>query len=236
MSLELGRTRGLPYDASQLEKARAEMVSVQLIGNGISDQRVLAAMGQVPRHEFISPEQWDQAYDNHPLPIGYDQTISQPYTVAFMAQALQLRGQEKVLEIGAGSGYGAAVLGVLARELYTVERIPELAQLAVERLSRLGFDKVQVYLGDGTLGLPQEAPFDAIVVTASAQQVPPAYLEQLAEGGRLVIPVGETSFDQVMYRITRRGNHYDYETLGEFSFVPLVGEFGWHMGQSQTVP
>ena len=178
-------------------KLRRYMVENQLASHGIADSRVLDAMGRVPRELFVLPEMRDTAYEDGPLPIGFGQTISQPYTVAFMCEALRLDGTEKVLEIGAGSGYAAAVLSLLTKSVFTIERVPELAEQARSQLVELGYDNVQVITGDGTLGLPAEAPFDAIVVTAGAETLPDTYIQQLRPGGRIVIPIGE-------YRYIRR--------------------------------
>jgi protein-L-isoaspartate(D-aspartate) O-methyltransferase len=203
--------------------ARHNMVVHQLERRGIHDPRVLEAMEWVPREEFVLPELVDLAYDDRALPIGLEQTISQPYTVAFMCQEALLKASDKVLEIGTGSGYGAAVLSLLAREVHTIERIDELFESARERLARLGYENVRVYLDDGTLGLPQEAPFDAIVCTAGAEVLPEAYQQQLADGGRLLIPLGPPAHQQ-MVRLTRRGDDWDRDNLGSFGFVPLVGD------------
>lgn len=203
------------------DRARHMMVTEQLERRGILDPRVLEAMDWVPREEFLPPALIDMAYDDRAVPIDLDQTISQPYTVAFMCQAAQIAAGDKVLEIGTGSGYGAAVLSLLAREVHTVERLRELYQTARERLRRLEYRKVHVHYGDGSLGWPAEAPYDAIVVTAGAKVLPPAYQEQLAEGGRIVMPVGPSSH-QEMVRITLYGGRWQYEKLGRFGFVPLV--------------
>jgi protein-L-isoaspartate(D-aspartate) O-methyltransferase len=201
------------------------MVEIQLRGRDITDERVLEAMLQVPREAFVPDAQQDEAYDDWPLPIGFGQTISQPYTVAFMLQALGLQGTENALEIGTGSGYAAAVLSHLARTVHTIERIPELARQAQARLQSLGYDNVQVHTADGSLGLPQQAPFDAIVVTAGAKSLPESLREQLADGGRIVIPIGQ-SISQTLYRFTRRGDQWQQENLGGFAFVPLIGQQG----------
>jgi protein-L-isoaspartate(D-aspartate) O-methyltransferase len=203
--------------------ARHNMVVEQLARRGIRDPRVLEAMEWVPREQFVPPELIDLAYDDRALPIACEQTISQPYTVAFMCQVARLTADDKVLEIGTGSGYDAAVLSLLAREVHTVERIEELFCTAQERLARLGYKNVRVYLDDGTLGLPTEAPFDAIIVTAGAESLPAAYQQQLADGGRLLIPLGPPSFQQ-MVRLTRHGDEFLREDLGSFGFVPLVHE------------
>lgn len=230
-----GNTFGADANAHAGEDQRADdeladwerrclvMVSEQLQRRGIDNPRVLAAMRQVPRHVFVSAAQVPHAYEDRPLEIGQGQTISQPFTVAFMAQALQLQGPEKVLEIGTGSGYGAAVLAQLAAQVYTVERLPDLAAAAQRRLKELGYQNVQVKHRDGVLGLPEAAPFDAIVVTAGASQLPAAYLSQLSDGGRLVVPIDQDADQQAMYRFHRQGEAHHREFLGNFIFVPLVG-------------
>ncbi len=202
------------------------MVQGQLRYQGIDDPRVLAAMATVPREEFVDKSLCGEAYKDWPLPIGYGQTISQPFTVAYMVQALRLDGSEKVLEIGTGSGYGAAVLSCLAEEVHTVERIAQLGEAAKSRLIRLGYHNVQVHVANGTLGLPEYAPFDAIIVTAGAEELPKPYLDQLAEGGRVVIPIGEPA-SQALFRFTRKGSQLKSENLGCFAFVPLIGQHGW---------
>lgn len=201
---------------------RQEMVKRQLIARGISDTRVLAAISQVPREEFVPEYLRDDAYGDWPLPIGYGQTISQPYTVAFMLQELELTGNEYVLEIGTGSGYAAAVLSLVARNVETVERIEALGVQARERLATLGYDNVRVHIADGSLGLEDLGPFDAIVVTAAAEHLPQAYREQLAEGGRIVIPLGR-SFDQRLYQFRLCDGELHAKQLGAFIFVPLIG-------------
>ena len=214
--------------ATDFAELRRWMVDEQLREHGISDERVLDAMRRVPREEFVPEELRDAAYEDGPLPIGFGQTISQPFTVAFMCQALQLEGTEKVLEIGAGSGYGAAVLSLLASSVFTVERVPGLVNSARARLTRTGYENVNVVAGDGTLGLPDEAPFDAIVVTAGAETLPDAYVRQLRAGGRIVIPLGRSRHSQTMYRFTRIDEQLQVENLGGFAFVPLIGRYGWH--------
>ena len=203
--------------------ARHNMVVQQLERRGIHDSRVLEALEWVRREEFVPVELIDLAYDDRALPIGLEQTISQPYTVAFMCQAAQLTADDKVLEIGTGSGYGAAVLSLLAREVHTIERIEELFEAARVRLARLGYRNVHVHWDDGTLGLPAEAPFEAIIVTAGAESIPDAYQAQLADGGRLIMPVGPPSHQQ-MIRLTRRGDAFERDNLGSFGFVPLVAD------------
>ncbi|MFC1647985.1 protein-L-isoaspartate(D-aspartate) O-methyltransferase [Nanoarchaeota archaeon] len=201
------------------------MVEKQLKKRGISDERVLDAMKKVPRHEFVPKEQKSEAYFDNPVPIGQGQTISQPYMVAVMTELLELKGDEKVLEIGTGSGYQAAILAELAGEVISIERISELAAQAKSTLKELGYD-VNVVVGDGTKGYEQEAPYDAIIVTAGAPRIPEALIQQLKDGGRLIIPVGDRS-QQDLVRVVRKGNEFieDYHTACRF--VPLVGEHGW---------
>jgi protein-L-isoaspartate(D-aspartate) O-methyltransferase len=207
--------------------AREWMVESQIQRRGVTDPRVLKAMRTVPRHLFVPKQLWDQAYNDYPLPIGEDQTISQPYIVAMMTEALELRGTEKVLEIGAGSGYQAAILAEMAQEVYTIERLPSLGHRAEQQLENMGYRNVQVIVADGTLGWPPAAPYDAIIVTAGAPQVPQPLVEQLALGGRLVIPVGDL-YSQNLTRIRRtyQGN-LKTEYLGGCRFVKLIGEHGW---------
>ncbi len=212
----------MTHDDSHLSAAKQVMLDEHLAARGIHDRRVLAAMRSVPREEFVPPYFRDSAYEDRALPVGWGQTISQPYTVAFMAHAARLTGVDRVLEIGTGTGYSAAVLSHLAAEVCTIERWPELAEAARERLQRLGIKNVRTKLGDGSLGWPEQAPFDAIVVTAAAEHLPPAYLEQLTEGGRIVVPIGEHGSGQTMFLFTRHGDELLSESLGEFSFVPLV--------------
>lgn len=209
------------------EIQRLEMVDRQLRARGITDPLVLAAFARVPREEFVLPAWRDRAYDDTPLPIGDDQTISQPLVVAITVQALALRGHERVLEIGTGSGYAAAILGAIAREVDSVERIEVLADAARERLDRLGFTNVHVHHADGSLGWPADAPYEAICVAAGAPRPPEPLLAQLAPGGRLVIPHGPSDHQRLV-RITRgHGEAFVEEDLGEVRFVPLVGAQGW---------
>lgn len=207
---------------SDVTAAKQRMLDWQLRARGIADERVLAAMGRVPREEFVPASLRSHAYDDRALPVEMGQTISQPYTVAFMAQAAGLQGNERVLEIGTGTGYGAAVLGQLAAEVFSIERWPELYESAMQRLERLGIHNIRTKLGDGSHGWVEQAPFDAIVVTAAAEKLPAAYLPQLAEGGRILIPIGEPGGGQTMSRFTRQNGKLREESLGLFSFVPLV--------------
>jgi protein-L-isoaspartate(D-aspartate) O-methyltransferase len=211
---------------SGYERDRLAMVDEQLRRRGISDARVLAAMGKIPRHLFVPRDYQDSAYEDRPLSIGEGQTISQPYMVAIMTQSLELKGGERVLEIGTGSGYQAAILAELARELYTVERIPSLAQSAQQALRGQGYKNIFFRTGDGSKGWPEEAPFDGIIVTAGAPEIPQAFRSQLAEGGRLVIPTGPR-YTQTLYKLTRKGDHFTEEDITGCVFVPLVGDYGW---------
>ncbi len=208
------------------EDAREQMVKDQLVRRGITNRRVLDAMRQVPRHLFV-PERWrDLAYRDGPLSIGEGQTISQPYIVALMTQLLRLRGEERVLEVGCGSGYQAAVLATLAERVMTIERHAALAAAADRLLKELGYDNVTVLVGDGTLGAPAEAPFDAIIVTAAAPAIPPPLKEQLADGGRIVAPVGNLG-NQVLEVLELKGSSWRSNQSIPVMFVPLIGAHGW---------
>jgi protein-L-isoaspartate(D-aspartate) O-methyltransferase len=211
---------------TEFESARREMVTRQIRDRGIHSPRVIHAMQSVERHLFVPPEHISKAYADEPLPIGEGQTISQPFMVAAMAAALSLEGRERVLEIGAGSGYQAAVISLLAREVIAVEAQLQLAASARERLARLGYHNVRVEEGDGSLGWPPSAPYDAILVTAAAPAVPPPLLKQLAEGGRLVIPVGSPD-QQELLRIIKREGATTQQSLYACRFVPLLGRYGW---------
>jgi len=200
-------------------EARRSMVNLQLEERGVRDPRVLAAMRKVPRHEFVPDEIREYAYDDRPLPIGFEQTISQPYIVGAMSEALQLDGSERVLEIGTGSGYQAAILAELCSEVFTIEIEPELAARASADLERLGYRNIHVRHGDGYLGWPEEAPFDAIMVTAAPPRVPQALVDQLAVGGRMVIPVGSISQDLLL--ITRTPEGIERRELMGVRFVPM---------------
>jgi protein-L-isoaspartate(D-aspartate) O-methyltransferase len=212
-------------DDPYLELRRA-MVQAQIRRRGIADQRVLAAMESVPRHEFVLAQYRSKAYEDEPLPIGGGQTISQPYIVAAMTAALQLEGQETVLEIGTGCGYQAAVLSLLAGKVFTVEWRPELARSAEEHLKRLGFANVQVRTGDGSEGLSEFAPYDAILVAAAAPSLPAPLMDQLNEGGRMIVPVGREEHQRLLL-VTKRENTYSTEKRDSCRFVPLLGQYGW---------
>ncbi|WP_426957014.1 protein-L-isoaspartate(D-aspartate) O-methyltransferase [Muricoccus radiodurans] len=208
--------------------ARDRMVEEQIARRGVQAPAVLAAMRTVPRESFVPEELRRHAHEDRPLPIAAGQTISQPFVVALMAEALALRPTDRVLEVGAGSGYAAAVLSRLAAQVHAVERYAELAASAAGRLRELGYDNVELHIGDGTTGWPAAAPFDAILVSAGGPAVPPALTDQLAPDGRLVIPVGETPGDQRLLRVTRNGPAtLSQEDLGAVRFVPLIGAQGW---------
>ncbi|MFO8142433.1 MAG: protein-L-isoaspartate(D-aspartate) O-methyltransferase [Marinobacter sp.] len=213
---------------SEFSALREKMVRQQVAGRGIDDQRVLEAMRRVPREDFVPEHLVNQAYEDYPLPIGGGQTISQPYIVALMAQLLALKGRERVLDIGTGSGYGAAVLAAIALEVFSIERVPELAELARGNLERAGFSQVRTRCGDGTLGWPEAAPFDGICVAAGAPAIPETLKQQLAIGGRLVIPVGSEHGVQRLVRIIRRSDaDFERQDFGDVRFVPLLGEQAW---------
>lgn len=197
-----------------------------LAAQGIGDQNVLDAMLRIPRHLFIANALWDRAYANHPLPIDQDQTISQPYIVALMTQALQLQKSDRVLEIGTGSGYQTAILAELAGHIYTIERLPQLSQKAQKLLAEAAYTNISFRIGDGTLGCPEEAPFEKIIVTAAAPEAPPSLLAQLAAGGRMVLPVGGRQM-QVLLLIQRENRQFIREELCACSFLPLIGKEGW---------
>ncbi|WP_419913128.1 protein-L-isoaspartate(D-aspartate) O-methyltransferase [Hoeflea sp.] len=213
---------------TDFERQRKQMVAGQIRSRGLCDTLVLAAMENVPREAFV-PEQYRfMAYDDGPLPIGEGQTISQPYMVAFMVEALALKGGETVLEIGAGSGYAAAVLAEIAEEVYAVERIGALAGLAARNLAETGYDNVHVSHADGTRGLEAHAPYDAILVSAGAPDVPETLKGQLAAGGRIVLPVGSDRRSQSLVRITKTASgEFEREVLADVRFVPLIGAEGW---------
>ncbi len=218
------RRRGQPSPTAQ----RESMVDRQIAGRAVRDPAVFAAMATVPRERFVPESVASLAYEDRPLPIGEGQTISQPYIVAMMTEALRLRSTDRVLEIGTGSGYAAAVLAAIAAEVYTVERLEGLAESARKRLAELGHANILVRQGDGSLGWPEHAPYDAIVVTASGPDLPTALLEQLAIGGRLVMPVGTQPGSQRLVRVERiSADRYERVTLEGVVFVPLIGAQGW---------
>ena len=210
----------------QLARARRQMVDQQLRARGIADERVLEAFAAVPRERFLPPDCVHEAYGDYPVPIGSGQTISQPYVVALMVEALRPRAQDRVLDVGAGSGYQVAILARLAAHVYAVERIEALARRAEAALAVAGITNVTVRVGDGSLGWPEAAPFDRIMVTAGAPRVPEPLREQLADGGRLVLPVGSRD-SQMLERWTRRGEDFRRERIAPVAFVPLIGEKGW---------
>ncbi len=219
------------------EVQRERLIESELRNLGVRDEVVLRAMRVVPREEFVTEELREFAYRNAPLPIGSGQTISQPLIVAHMAEALDLKPTDRVLEVGAGSGYAAAVLSRIANEVYAIERHADLAEAAAERLQRLGYDNVHILCGDGTRGWPEHAPFDAILVSAGGPGVPQALLQQLRIGGRLVIPVGAEKDSQQLLRVTRHGDdQFEREELGPVRFVPLIGEAGWQEEDEQALP
>jgi protein-L-isoaspartate(D-aspartate) O-methyltransferase len=213
---------------SDFDELREQMVRQQIEARGIRDPRILRAFREVPREAFVSSEVGHLAYDDHPLPIEADQTISQPYIVALMIEAAQIGPGDHVLEVGAGSGYAAAVISRVAEQVLAIERHPELVAVARERLQRLGFSKVRILEGDGTRGWAGGAPFDAILAAASGSHVPQPLLDQLAPDGRLVMPVGDPGAVQRLVKLTRRGDGSMLEEdLGPVRFVPLIGEEGW---------
>jgi protein-L-isoaspartate(D-aspartate) O-methyltransferase len=212
--------------AEEYAADRLAMVETQLRRRGIKDARVLEAMSSVPRHEFVPPDFRYRAYEDIPLPIGEGQTISQPYIVAAITAALHLTGSERVLEVGTGCGYQSAVLATLAKEVFAIEFRPDLAAAAEQNLARLGDKNVRVYSGDGTLGLPDHAPFDAIVISAAAPAPPPPLLQQLADPGRMVVPVGDVE-NQQLQLIHREHGNFRKIILDPCRFVPLIGAHGW---------
>jgi len=208
------------------EEQRRQMIHEQLQARGITDGRVLAAFLKVPRHLFVPKEAQREAYADHPVPIGCGQTVSQPYMVALMTQLLRLQGHERVLEIGTGSGYQLAILAELALEVYSVERLPELATQALRRLEQLGYLNVRITAGNGSLGWPEHAPYDAVIVTAAAPQLPQLLVDQLADGGRLVIPIGPQQA-QTLTLVEKHGTALQMKEITSCVFVPLFGEHGW---------
>ncbi|WP_027135096.1 protein-L-isoaspartate(D-aspartate) O-methyltransferase [Geminicoccus roseus] len=208
-------------------RAREQMVAQQLVRRGISDGQVLRAMRNVPREAFVAERLQESAYDDAPLPIEEGQTISQPYVVALMIQAAALRPGDRVLEIGTGSGYAAAVMAEIAQQVHSVERHPRLAQIARQRLELLRYPNVEVHEGDGTLGWPDAAPYDAILAAAGGPSVPDPLRAQLAEGGRLVMPVGDEAGQRLLLVIRKPDGSFDEKDLGSVAFVPMIGRHGW---------
>ena len=208
-------------------RSRQRMVETQLIPRGIKDKRVINAMLTIPRHLFVPEEAlWSQAYSDFPLPIGEKQTISQPYIVALMTEAIELKGAERILEIGTGSGYQTAILSMLAEKVYSIERISSLAARARKVLDSINCSNVVIKIGDGTLGWPEEAPFDAILTTAAAPEIPKCYIDQLKIGGRLIIPVGDV-YSQVLVKVIKTKDGIIKQDMGGCRFVKLIGRYGW---------
>ncbi len=209
------------------DSKRQHMVNTQIIPRGIKDIRVIEAMRKVPRHLFLDEALWPQAYEDHPLPIGEKQTISQPYIVALMTEALKLTGTEKVLEIGSGSGYQTAVLAELAEQVYTIERIPAIAKRARKTFDQLQYKNIVITIGDGSSGWKEHGPYNGIIVTAASPSPPKPLLGQLATGGRLVIPIGKEFSQELMVYEKEDGKEFKEENYGGCRFVKLVGEYGW---------
>jgi len=205
---------------------REWMVESQIVERGIRDKRVIEVMKKVPRHLFVPEDIIESAYDDRALPIGRGQTISQPYIVALMTELLELKGDDKVLEIGTGSGYQAAILAELVKEVYTIERVEPLAEEAKRRFEKLGLKNIKVYVKDGTEGLPDESPFDKIIITAATPDIPQPLVEQLKEGGIIVAPVGER-YSQYMLKAIKKGKELERSYLIPVAFVPLIGRYGW---------
>ncbi len=218
------------FQKLDLSKARQRMVDEQIASRGINDVRLLHALNTVPRHLFVEEALQGQAYNDYPLPIGEKQTISQPYMVAVMTEALALRGDEKVLEIGTGSGYQTAILAELAEWVYSIERLRSLANRARRMLYELHYCNIEIGISDGTQGWKEKAPFQAITVTAGAPDVPQPLLDQLAIGGRLVVPIGD-AFSQTLVRVIRTKRGFKRQDMGGCHFVKLIGKFGWQEGQ-----
>lgn len=219
-----------PHLNLNFDEMRQAMVDTQLIPRGIVDTHVLTAFRNVPRHEFIPEEFWESAYNDYPIPIGEGQTISQPYMVALMTESLALKGGEKVLEIGTGSGYQLAILAEIAKETYSVERFSNLAGEAKAIIEKLGYKNIEIKVGDGTLGWEEHAPYDGIIVTAGAPGIPESLTRQLKDGGRLVIPIGG-GFGQVLTIVEKRGRSVTTREVCGCAFVPLVGKEGWPNSQ-----
>jgi len=213
-----------PADTDKITVQRLRMIEEQIAGRGVKDARILDAMRKIPRHLFVNNSLKDKAYGDHPLPIGEGQTISQPYVVAWMTEALKLKSSDRVLEIGTGSGYQAAVLAEIVKEVYTVEIRKGLKETADKLLNELGYENIKTEYGDGYYGWEQNAPFDAIIITASANHIPPPLIKQLREGGRLIIPLGKTLYYQTLTLVTKHGSELNVEQMGGVAFVPMIGE------------
>lgn len=216
--------RVLPQSSDTFSKRRQVMTERDIMARGVRDTRVISAMGKIPRHLFVDEGLREKAYEDHPLPIGEGQTISQPYVVALMTEALRLKPTDRVLEIGTGSGYQAAVLAGIVREVYTIEIRKGLAEKSAQRLKGLGYSNVTVKHADGYFGWVERAPFDAIIMTAAANHVPPPLIRQLKDGGRLIVPLGSTVYFQTLTLITKKGEDLTAEQLGPVAFVPMTGE------------
>jgi protein-L-isoaspartate(D-aspartate) O-methyltransferase len=223
-ALYLRYTNLVGRERDEFEDVRTAMVERQLKARGITDERVLDVMGRLPRHLFVGPSMKDQAYADHPLPIAEGQTISQPYVVALMTESLDLDGSEKVLEVGTGSGYQAAVLAELCEVVYTIEIREGLAESAGELLESLEYDNVQVKCSDGYFGWEEHAPFDAIIITCAVNHVPPYLIQQLKDGGRLILPLGSIQYYQTLTLIERQGEELLVSYITSVSFVPMIGE------------
>ncbi len=223
----------MAHNKASFEEARHRMVEGQLAGRGIHDERVLDVMREVPRHRFVPEDMWDMAYRDTPLPIGHGQTISQPYIVGYMTQMLQLTPNDRVLEVGTGSGYQVAVLSRLAEQVYTIERVEDLSKCAEQVVRDLGYHNVRFRVGDGGYGWPEAAPFDAIIITAAAPEVPQPLIAQLAESASLVAPIGPAGYQELV-RLTKQGEKTQVEHLVPVAFVPLVGEHGWREQDSTS--
>jgi len=213
-----------PADTDKTTVQRLRMVEEQIAGRGVKDRRILDAMRKIPRHLFIDSSLRERAYGDHPLPIGEGQTISQPYVVAWMTEALNLKSSDRVLEIGTGSGYQAAVLAEIVNEVYTIEIREGLKESASKLLYELGYKNIKTKYADGYFGWEQYAPFDAVVITASANHIPPPLIKQLKEGGRLIIPLGSTLYYQTLTLVTKSSNELNVEQMGGVAFVPMTGE------------
>jgi protein-L-isoaspartate(D-aspartate) O-methyltransferase len=223
-STAMAPTPTSPRAGEDYSAARSNMVEYQIRQRGVRDPKVLDAMEAVPRHEFVPDDYVESAYSDGPLPIGYGQTISQPYIVAVMTELLELEPGDKVLEIGTGSGYQAAILAEVTDNVYTVEIIPELAESSAARLAKLGYEKIHTRNADGYYGWPEHAPYDAIIVTAAPDHIPQPLVEQLKDGGRMVIPVGPVGWYQTLWLITKKNGDVEYHNKGGVTFVPLTGE------------